>query len=236
MDGHATVTTTQPIILPTLPDDIIQRIIVNSNTPTFGKGKEISIQFPVDWSWFQIISSSDGFICARFSYDLLSTHLIIWNPVTNTRKFIDNPATQNFPCNLYCPNLAWSEPLTVPSSLDILYIDPSGLLFGLHLHEIIISEDWGLEWATSRFCTFSYISQTPTIMVGDMVLGLIHSVTDLDISDPAFEGTLSEIQFTMIDVYTGQSFVAGTMRSNAILEVSHVYPFAPNLQKRFGCL
>ncbi|MED6216668.1 hypothetical protein PIB30_009814, partial [Stylosanthes scabra] len=120
--------------------------------------------------------------------------------------------------------------------LFLVDVDPPGLLFGLHLHEIIIFDDWGLEWATSWFCTFSYISQTPTIMVGDMVLGLIHSVTYLDISDAAFEGTLSEIQFTMIDVYTGQSFVAGTMRSNAILGVSRVYHFAPNLEKMFGCL
>ncbi|MED6193407.1 hypothetical protein PIB30_019141 [Stylosanthes scabra] len=303
------------------------------------KGKEIPFQFPVDWSWFQIISSSDGFICARFSYDLMFTHLIIWNPITNTRKFIDDPAADNFPRNMYCPNLAvytffqvpnehrflimllqrnsyvepgynmhfynsaslqWSDPMTIPSSIDILCnqsivvgwriffvnklavygnrtysiigfcmrtgtwmesiipfnalhsfspklvfngdriflvdVDPSGLLFGLHLHEIIISDDWGLEWATSRFCTFSYISQTPSIMVGGMLLGLIHSVTNLDISDPAFEETLSEIQFTMVDVYNGHSFVAGTMLSNAILGVSRVYSFAPTLEKKFGCL
>ncbi|MED6211271.1 hypothetical protein PIB30_072101 [Stylosanthes scabra] len=139
----------------------------------------------------------------------------------------------------------WSGPLTTPSSLDICCNQsvvvisygrrPCGLFYGLHSHEIVIMDDWGIQWGPSCLCPFAYISQTPTIMIDDMILGLIHSVSNVDISDPAFQGALSEINFSIIDIDNGGSFIVGTMRSNAIIGVSRVFRYTPNLDKLFGC-
>ncbi|MED6176915.1 hypothetical protein PIB30_092912 [Stylosanthes scabra] len=84
--------------------------------------------------------------------------------------------------------------------LFLMDVDPCDLVYGLHSHEIVIMDDWKIQWGPSRLCPFAYISQTPTIMIDDMILGLIHSVSDADISDTAFQGALSEINFSIVDI------------------------------------
>ncbi|MED6164300.1 hypothetical protein PIB30_088346 [Stylosanthes scabra] len=218
------------------------------------KGVEIQLRSPVQWDWFDVIACSHGFICGRFSYDRVSSHIIIWNPITNTRRFIEDPGSGNASRNMFSKNLAvytffmchmirdleyflfkeihifnmiffinklavygnrpfsiigfsmhsgsWFEliisdyalhsffPCLITNryKLFLVNVDPCGLVYGLHSHEILIGNDSEIHWGPSVLCPFAYISQTPTIMIDDMIFGLIHATSDADISDPSFEG------------------------------------------------
>ncbi|MED6162047.1 hypothetical protein PIB30_066625 [Stylosanthes scabra] len=251
------------------------------------KGLEIHLRFPVPWEWFDIIACCNGFICARFSYDRMSTHIVIWNLITNTKRFIDDLGSENACRNMFSKNLAvytffhvpddtefgraallqprvqstsavlrfnmhsgsWIELLIPDYALHSFFprlisngqrlffvdVDPCGLIYGLHSHEIIIDCNAAIQWGPSRLCPFAYISQTPTIMLDDMILGLIHAVSDADIIDPSFEGALSDIKFSIIDLENQDSFIVSTMRSNSIIGVSRVFQYTPNINQIFGC-
>ncbi|MED6212885.1 hypothetical protein PIB30_087744 [Stylosanthes scabra] len=78
------------------------------------------------------------------------------------------------------------------------------------------------------------IFATPVVYFMACTRMVYSSVSDADISDPAFQGALSEINFSIIDIDNGGSFIAGTMRSNAIIGVSRAFRYTPNLDKLFG--
>ncbi|MED6158124.1 hypothetical protein PIB30_029812 [Stylosanthes scabra] len=395
------------------------------------KGIEIQLRSPVQWDWFDVIACSHGFISARFSYDRVSSHIIIWNPITNTRRFIEDPGSGNASRYMFSKNLAvytffmcqmirdleyflfkeihifnmsvvvgwqiffmnklvvygnrpfsimgfsmhsgsWSKLIIPDYALQgffprlitngykffLVDVDPCGLVYGLHSHEILIGNDFEIHWGPSILCPFAYISQTPTIMIDDMIQDLeyflfkeihifnmsvvvgwqiffmnklavygnrpfsimgfsmhsgswseliipdyalkgflprlitngyklflvdvdpcglvyglhsheiligndfeihwgpsvlcpfeyisqtptimiddmIHVVSDADISDLSFESALSEIRFSIIDIDIGESSIVRTMRSNAIIGVSRVFQYMPNINKLYECL
>ncbi|MED6114102.1 hypothetical protein PIB30_077082, partial [Stylosanthes scabra] len=61
--------------------------------------------------------------------------------------------------------------------LFLVDVDPCGVLCGLHSHEIVIGIDCEIQWGSSRLYPFAYLSQTPIVMIDDMILGLIHVIS-----------------------------------------------------------
>ncbi|MED6176966.1 hypothetical protein PIB30_093270 [Stylosanthes scabra] len=64
------------------------------------KRNQLSLNLPISWVWFAIIGCFNGYIFARYSADMRSSNIIIWNPVTGARRFIRDP--DDYPRNPHC--------------------------------------------------------------------------------------------------------------------------------------
>ncbi|MED6125630.1 hypothetical protein PIB30_070431 [Stylosanthes scabra] len=58
------------------------------------------------WKWFSLIGSDMGSLCARFSLDIRVSSIIVWNPITNRRRVISDPASPCFPNHLFARGAA----------------------------------------------------------------------------------------------------------------------------------
>ncbi|KAL4366055.1 uncharacterized protein DS421_7g221680 [Arachis hypogaea] len=59
----------------------------------------ILVAAPLEWTWFSLVGTDSGKVCARFSTDGRSSSLITWDPLGSWRSVIANPGSDGYHYN-----------------------------------------------------------------------------------------------------------------------------------------
>ncbi|MED6180329.1 hypothetical protein PIB30_009398 [Stylosanthes scabra] len=100
---------------------------------------------------------------------------------------------------------------------------------GVHVHTINILDPFHLVWSFASFCGDNYLTQTPFLINGKSMVGLIHSVVDSELFYLNVTRWLSEIHFIMLNRNGRSSSTAGSLRWNHVIEIGALITYSPSL-------
>ncbi|XLR58263.1 hypothetical protein S83_008935, partial [Arachis hypogaea] len=101
----------------------------------------------------------------------------------------------------------WSDPRHTPLSVDRIsdqYAVYDNTIFycssryGLHVTTINIGASGEMSWGYQFYISDVYLTDTPSILLGSHLIGMIHSIQDVDFFDPFYGSSFSLIHFRSI--------------------------------------
>ncbi|KAL4372327.1 hypothetical protein AHAS_Ahas06G0254700 [Arachis hypogaea] len=226
-----------------LPTDLILKIFLCSDGKTIGRGGTMVLHLdnplkgadcgrlfmfvfgtrvaaPLDWTWFSLVGTDTGKLCARYSIDGRSSSLITWDPFgswsmvgCDDYKILSltnrNLTTPGYDVQMYLSSAEIGAAACVDYStfstlighddyVDFVTYERSALRFGVHVMTINFRPGGAMAWGRHLFIGVTNLTETPCLKIGRELLGISHCVRDFEGVESSLDAVVSEAKFRSI--------------------------------------
>ncbi|RYQ98963.1 hypothetical protein Ahy_B07g086805 [Arachis hypogaea] len=183
---------------------------------------DVPVAAPLDWTWFSLVGSAMGKLCARFSTDGRSS-----SPLGSLRSIIPDLGFDSYHFNHRDDWSTYAFVAVIGSDdYKILSLTKRHLATAGYDKQIFLSNAGAMEWGRHLFVGDPNLTNTSCVMFGLDLLGISHFIRGFDVFDPSLDAVVLEVQFHYVGLTDGVVRFVGRVRWAGIVSIKGCMEFS----------